>query len=362
MRGRFPKARAFIENNDGAMQAKIRWGVLGTANIAIKRFIPGVRASSNGIVSAIAARELSRAEAIATQLEIPRGYGSYEALLADPEIDAIYIPLPNAMHAEWTIAAARRGKPVLCEKPLAIDALEAQHVVDECARLGIALMEAFMYRFHPQHARVRELIASGAIGDVRAVRAAFMFLLEPLSGKNVRLSGGLAGGALMDVGCYAVNASRMLFGEEPQWASAQWDFREELGVDVALSGVLGFSDTRMATIDCSFRASGKSSYQVAGTRGRIEVLDAFTPDAASDVTILVTDAAGARRTQTLPGIDQYRAEAEAFADALLNDREVPIPPSDAVANMQAIDALKNSARLNGLRDRVATYPSRASRF
>jgi predicted dehydrogenase len=343
------------------MQSKIRWGILGTANIAIKRFIPGVRASSNGVVFAIAAREVARAEAIAAQLEIPCAYGSYEALLADPEIDAVYIPLPNAMHAQWTIAAARCGKPVLCEKPLAIDALEAQHVVDECARLGVPLMEAFMYRFHPQHARVRELIASGAIGDVRAVRAAFLFALDPLSVSNVRLSGALAGGALMDVGCYAVNAARMLFGEEPQWASAQWDFREDLGVEVALSGVLGFSDTRMATIDCSFRASGKSSYQVAGTRGRIDVLDAFTPDAASDVTIVVMDAAGTRRTETLSGIDQYRAEAEAFADTLLNRREVPILPSDAVANMRAIDALKNSARLDGLRDRVATYDSRVPR-
>jgi predicted dehydrogenase len=343
------------------MEAKIRWGVLGTANIAIKRFVPAVRASSNGVVSAIAARERSRAESIATQLEIPRAYGSYEALLADPEIDAVYIPLPNALHAQWTIAAARCGKPVLCEKPLAIDALEAQHVVDECARLGVPLMEAFMYRFHPQHARVAAMIAAGAIGDVCAVRAAFMFALEPLAGTNVRLSAGLAGGALMDVGCYAVNAARMLFGEEPQWASAQWDFREDLGIEVALSGVLGFSDTRMATIDCSFRASGKSSYQVAGSRGRIDVLDAFTPDAASDVTILITDAAGARRTETLPGIDQYRAQAEAFADALLHHRAVPIPPSDAVANMRAIDALKNSARLDGLRDRVATYESRVSR-
>ncbi len=337
------------------MRSKIRWGILGTANIAIKRFVPGVRASNNGVVAAIAARERSRAEAIATQLEIPRAYGSYEALLADPEIDAIYIPLPNALHAQWTLAAARHGKPVLCEKPLAIDALEAQHVADECARLGVPLMEAFMYRFHPQHARVRALLASGAIGEVRAVRAAFMFALEPLSGSNVRLSGGLAGGALMDVGCYAVSAARMLFGEEPHWASAQWDFREELGVDVALSGVLGFSDNRMATVDCSFRASGKSSYQVAGTRGRIDVLDAFTPDAANEVTILVTDAAGARRTETLPGIDQYRAEAEAFSDALLERRAVPLPASDAVANMRAIDALKNSARLGGLRDRVACY-------
>ena len=336
----------------------IRWGILGTANIAIKRFIPGVRASRNGVVHAIAARESARANEIASRLAIPNAYGSYEALLADPDVDAVYIPLPNAMHAQWTLAASRHGKPVLCEKPLAIDALEAQHVVDECARLGVPLMEAFMYRFHPQQARVRELIAAGAIGDVRAVRAAFMFSLDPLTGGNVRLSGELAGGALMDVGCYTVNATRMLFAEEPLWASAQWDFREDLGVDVALSGVLGFSDNRMATVDCSFRASGKSSYQVAGSRGRIDVLDAFTPDPASEVTLLVTDASGARTSETISGIDQYCAEAEAFADALLRRTAVPIAPSDAVANMRTIDALKNSARLGGLRDRVAIYSSR----
>ena len=339
------------------METKIRWGILGTANIALKRFVPGVRASRNGIVHAIAARDRSRALEVAARLEIPHHYGSYEALLDDPDVDAVYIPLPNSMHATWAIEAASRGKPVLCEKPLAIDALEAQHVVDTFASYGVPLMEAFMYRFHPQHARVRELIATGEIGDVAAVRASFSFRLDPLSGSNVRLNADLAGGALMDVGCYTANAARMLFDEEPLWASAQWDFREDLGVEVGLAGVLGFSDDRMATIDCGFRASGKSSYQVSGSRGRIDVLDAFTPEPSREAALVITDATGERRIETLPGVDQYRLEAEEFADALLEKRPPCIDPQDAVANMGAIDALRNSARLSGLRDGVVTYRS-----
>jgi predicted dehydrogenase len=332
-----------------ASAAPIRWGILSTANIAIKRFIPGVRASGNGVVAAIAARDQARADTVAEQLGIARAYGSYEALLADPEIDAVYIALPNALHAPWAIAAAEHGKPVLCEKPLARDAAEARHVVDVFAQRGVPLMEAFMYRFHPQHARVRELIDADAIGEVRAVRASFAFLLEPLSGRNVRLSGELAGGALMDVGCYAVNAARMLFAHEPLWASAQWDFRDDLGVEVALAGVLGFSDGRMATIDCGFRAAGKSSYQVAGTAGRIDLLDAFTPDPGRDVTIVITDVKGEQRFETLPGVDQYRLEAEEFSAALRGHRAPQIAATDAVANLRAMDALRASAHACGLR-------------
>lgn len=332
------------------MADRIRWGILSTANIATKRFIPGVATARNGAVVAIASRDAQRARDAATTLGIARAHGSYEALLADPEVDAIYNPLPNSMHAEWTLKAAEAGKPILCEKPLAVDAAEAALMVGGCKARGVPLMEAFMYRFHPQHARVRELIEAGTIGEVRAVRAAFTFLLDPFNPANVRLQGSLSGGALMDVGCYAVNAARMLFGEEPVGASATYDYREEFGVEVTLAGVLEFSDRRMATIDCGFQAAGPGWYMVAGTKGRIEVPVAFVTGEDA-TTVIVQDAEG-RREERIPGVNQYTLEAEEFADALIEGRPFRIPAEDGVANMRAIDALYRSAGAYGLRQDV----------
>ena len=329
------------------MAERVRWGILSTANIALKRFIPGAAGSHNGTVTAIASRDGARAKAAAERLGIARVYDSYEALLADPDVDAIYNPLPNSLHAEWTLKAAAAGKPVLCEKPLAASSAEAQEMISGCQRHGVLLMEAFMYRFHPQHARVRELLDADAIGTLRAVRTAFTFMLEPFDPKNVRLQGDLAGGALMDVGCYTVNAARMLFGEEPLWASAQWDFRKQFGVEVMLAGILGFSDGRMATFDCGFRAAGQGSYTAVGTKGQIEIPSAFVPSAAP-TSLVITDAEG-RREERIPGVDQYRLEAEEFADALLSGRPVRMPPGDAVATLRAIEALRGSARADGAR-------------
>ncbi len=333
------------------MENPIRWGILSTANIALKRFIPGVFDSRNGIVAAIASRDLGRARESAGRLGIAKAYGSYEALLADPDIDAVYNPLPNSLHAEWTLKAAAAGKAVLCEKPLALSSSEARAMIDGCRGHGVALMEAFMYRFHPQHARVRTLLAEGAIGELRAVRAAFTFLLEPFPRHNVRLQQNLGGGALMDVGCYAVNAMRMLFGEEPRWASAQWDFRDEFDVEVSAAGVLGFSDRRMGTFDCGFRAAGPGSYTVVGTKGQIDVLNAFVPGDA-DVSLLVTTGRE-RREECIVGVDQYRLEAEEFAAALLERRTPPIPVQDALGTLKTIEALRASARADGLRCEVA---------
>lgn len=334
------------------MSDKVRWGVLGTANIAIKRFIPGAAASSNGTVRAIASRNYPRAREVAARANIPVAYGSYRDLLDDPDIDAIYIPLPNTLHAEWTIAALAAGKPVLCEKPLAVSSDEAQRMIDAAREHGVPLMEAFMYRFHPQHARVRALLAAGEIGDVRAVRTAFTFQLEPFDPANVRLQKDLAGGALMDVGCYCVNAARMIFAEEPLWASAQWDFRDEFGVEVSLAGVLTFSDARTATFDCGFRAAGQGSYTIAGTKGQIDVPTAFVPQPA-DTTIRVI-AGSDYREERIPGVDQYCLEATEFADALLAARPPSIPPEDAVATLRAIEALHLSAAADGRRIRITS--------
>ncbi len=332
------------------MSDPIRWGILSTANIGVKRFIPGVRRSSNGVVAAIASRNEQRAREVAEQLGIPRAYGSYEALLADPQIDAIYNPLPNSLHARWTLAAAAAGKPILCEKPLAVDSREAQRMIDGARAHDVLLMEAFMYRFHPQHALVRDLIDGGAIGALRFVRAAFTFMLEPFKPANVRLQRDLAGGALMDVGCYTVNAARMLFAREPQWASAQWDFRPEFGVEVSLAGILGFGDGRTATFDCGFRAAGQGSYSAVGTSGQIDVPTAFVP--SPDETIVrIVNAAGMRE-ERVAGVDQYQLEAEEFADALRARRPLRIPPDDAVQTLRAIEALHRSAANDGRREPI----------
>lgn len=325
------------------MADRLRWGVLGAANIGLKRVIPAIQASSNGRVVALASRDIAKGRAAAAPLGIERVYGSYEELLADSGVDAIYNPLPNSLHAAWTIRAAEAGKAVLCEKPLASDAAEAQRMVDACARHGVPLMEAFMYRFHPQNVRVRELLAQGAIGAVGQVRAGFSFRMDPLNPANVRLQHDLAGGALMDVGCYAVNASRMVFGEEPLRAAAWRDFDERFGVDVALAGVLEYPGRRFATVDCSFTSGHSDWYSIVGSAGTIEAPRAFTPH-SDETVIVITGEDNVRHEERFAGVDQYCLMAEAFAAAVLAGAPVPCPPGDAVRNMRAIDALARAAQ------------------
>ncbi len=329
---------------------RIRWGILSTANIGVKRFIPGAQKSGNGVVLAIASRDRARAEKVAAQLQIPRAYGTYQELLADPDVDAIYNPLPNSLHAEWTLAAAAAGKPVLCEKPLALDAGQARSMIEGCRERGVLLMEAFMYRFHPQHQLVQRLIEAGAVGEVRFVRSNFMFMLEPFPKSNVRLSAPLGGGALMDVGCYCVNAARMVFGREPLAGSALWDVRAEFGVEISLAGVLEFSEGGLATFDCGFRAPGQGAYTVVGSLGQIEVPNAFVP-APTPVKVRVTGPSGLEEHE-VGGVDQYQLEAEEFADALITGRPLRIPAEDALGTLAAIEALTDSARADGRRQPV----------
>ncbi len=326
------------------MAQKLRWGVLGAANIARKAVIPAIQASSNGVVVAIASRDHAKAQAVATELGIERIHHGYESLLADSQVDAIYNPLPNSLHARWTILAAEAGKAVLCEKPLARDAAEAQHMVDVCARLDVPMMEAFMYRFHPQNVRVRSLLKSGAIGNVAQVRAGFGFRMSPLNPENVRLQQDLAGGALMDVGCYAVNASRMVFDDEPLLAMAWRDYDATFGLDVALAGVLEFPHRHFASVDCSFTSGYSGWYMVIGSDGTIEVPRAFTPR-TDNTMIVMTGADNVRHEEPIAGVDQYRLMVEAFAAAVLAGAPVPCLPDDAVRNMRAIDALARAAAL-----------------
>ena len=322
--------------------APLRWGILSTARIARTRFIPGVRAGSEGTVAAIASRDAGRAQAAAAELSIPRAHGSYEALLADPEVDAVYIGLPNGLHPEWTVRAAAAGKHILCEKPVARTRADAAAMAAAAAEAGVILMEAFMYRLHPQHARVLDLIREGTIGDPVFVRATFCFAMarERREARDVRLQEGLHGGALMDVGCYAVNAARYLFGAEPVEVAALARRDPDFGVDTAFAATLRFPGDRLAQIDGSFDASGTQRYEVAGAGGTIQVERAFLPgDGGGAVRI---NAGGEARVEAVPGADQYALESDHMARSVRAGRLLP-PAEDGVLQAAVIEALYGSA-------------------
>ena len=319
-----------------------RWGILSTARIARTRFVPGVRAGTEGRVAAIASREQARAEAAARELGIPLAHGSYEALLADPGIDGVYVGLPNGLHPEWTIKAAQAGKHVLCEKPAARGRADAQRMVDACRAAGVVLMEAFMYRLHPQHARVRELIEQGTIGEPAFVRASFCFHMAPerRAQRDVRLQPELEGGALMDVGCYAINAARYVFGAEPVEVSAQQRVDPEFGVDTSFAAVLRFPDDRFAVIDGSFDVSGTQRYEIAGPGGTILVERAFLPGDAPAAIHVSTGRE--RRTEEVAAVDQYALEADHFARSVRAGGLLP-PVEDGLTQATVIGALYESA-------------------
>lgn len=318
------------------MSDKIRWGILSTANIG-RRVIPAIHSSYNGEVAAVCSRSLERAREFAAEQNVPRAYGSYEELLADEAIDAIYNPLPNSMHAEWSIKAAEAGIPTLCEKPFARDAPEAQSIVDAFAARSVPLAEAFMYRFHPQHAKAQAIVAAGGIGELQLISASFTF---PISGDtgNIRLSKELAGGALMDVGCYCVNLMRFMTGEEPQRVTASGHIGAATGVDEALVATLEFPSGVFGHLETGLRAYRQHAYTLKGTRGMITVPSSFVPDKAAD-TLVQHWQDDDYVEHVIPAIDHYQLMVEDFADALLKRRPPRFPPTDAVSNMVVVDQL-----------------------
>ncbi len=323
------------------MTSKIRWGILSTAGIGKRRVIPAMKLANYGEVTAVASRDLERAKAFAAELGIPKAYGSYEELINDPDIDAIYNPLPNSEHAKWSILCAEAGKPVLCEKPLAIDAAESQKMVDAFTSRGVPFAEGFMYRFHPQAVKVKELVANGAIGVLNTISASFTFNIADES--NIRLSKELAGGALMDVGCYCVNVMRFMTGEEPLTAKALADFGAKSGVDERLVGLLKFPSGVLGHFDCGLRVQHLHTYELRGTEGRIQVEKGFTvqPNETPIIRIWCGDK---YEEITVPAVNHYTLMAEDFADALLNKRPPLFAGQDGVANMRVIDMLLADAR------------------
>ena len=322
--------------------SKVRWGILSTADIGMAQVTPAIQQASNCEVVAIASRTADRAAAAAAELGIPGSYDSYQALLAADDVDAVYIPLPNDMHAEWTIKAAAAGKHVLCEKPLALSAAQATEMAEACLEAGVKLGEAFMYRHHPSWVEARQLVTDGAIGELQAITSWFSYFNDDPTDIRNRLDNG--GGALMDVGCYNINLSRMLFGAEPISIQAAVRRDPVMGIDTLTSAVLEFPGGGQSTFTCSTRAENYQEVHIVGSTGRIEIEIPFNIPPDRETRIYLTrggDPPIAPDTETLTfdPVDQYTIQAELFARAILDDADVPVPIEDAIANMSVIETI-----------------------
>ncbi len=308
----------------------------------MEKVTPAIQKAANSEVVAVASRKIETAQAAATRLGIPNAYGSYQELIGSDEVDAVYIPLPNHLHAEWTMKAAAAGKHVLCEKPLALSALEAKEMADACSAAGVKLAEAFMYRHHPSWVEALGLVGEGAIGELRAVQTWFSYFNDDPD--NIRNVADYGGGAVMDVGCYAINLSRMLFKAEPSRIEASVHRDPRFGVDVMTSALLEFPGGGQGVFTCSTQAEPDQRVHIVGTTGRIDIEIPFNIPPDRETRIFVTSGgeppvAPDTREVRFPASDVYTIQAELFAQAILDDTEVAVPITDAIANMKVIDAI-----------------------
>lgn len=313
---------------------KIRWGVLSTANIGRTQVIPAIFRAENAEMSAISSRG-DRVYAAARELGIPKAYESYEALLDDPEIDAVYIPLPNNLHKEWVIKAAEKGKHVLCEKPAALSAQEAKEMIEACEANGVKFMEAFMYQLHPQHARVKEIIASGEIGEVKLIKSSHSFYLNNREG-DIRMDKTMGGGSIYDVGSYCVQVIRHLTDSEPVKVQAIAELDEATGIDLTSTVYMKMDNGIKAMFDCSFDMINRNEYEVIGTEGKIKVPFAFRPDINGGIGKVVIQNNGMTREEKIYG-DIYRMEIEQFSRAILDGGEPVITTESTLKNMAVLD-------------------------
>ena len=322
------------------MSGRFAWGVLSTAKIGVEKVIPAMQASMLCRIEAIASRDLAAAERVAAAHGIARAYGSYEALLADPAIEAIYNPLPNHLHVPWTLRALAAGKHVLCEKPIALTAAEAEQLVAAQAQSGRLVAEAFMVRHHPQWQRVRELVRSGAIGELRAVQTLFSYFLRDPA--NVRNRADIGGGGLYDIGCYAIATARYLFGAEPERVAALIERDPDMGIDRLSSALMAFPGGRHLTFTCSTQSAVHQRVTVLGTTGRIEIPVPFNPPGDRACRIIIDDGrdlfGGGAREETFAATDQYGVQGDAFVRAVRGEAAWAFPVIDAVANMRVIEA------------------------
>lgn len=327
------------------MSKVIKWGIMSTAAIGQSALIPAIMDAFDNEVAAISSSSLEKAKDVAAKFNIPKAYGSYEEMLKDSDIDAVYIPLPNHLHAEWVKKAAEAGKHILCEKPAALNAEEAKGMIEFCKQKNVVFMEAFMYQFHPQHQRVKDIIASGEIGEVKIMRSAFAFYMNPSDrGINIRTKPDMGGGSVYDVGSYCLNAIRDILDSEPVkiFAQAQIDPTHE--IDMLTTGVIEMKNGARAVFDSSFDASFNAGYEVVGTKGIIEVPRAFRADIhEGEGIIIIKDANSVVRKEIIQG-HQYTLEVEHFAECIREGKDPVYSGEKTIQNMKAIDAVYESIK------------------
>jgi predicted dehydrogenase len=341
----FPN-RAFVKAEATNMQ-KIRWGILSTAKIGTQKVIPAMQAGKYGTVAAICSRSIDSAKLAAAPLKIPKAYGTYEELLADPEIDAVYNPLPNHMHVDWSIKCLEAGKHVLCEKPIGMSTREAEQLLQAAERHPrLKVMEAFMYRLHPQWQLAKKLATEGQIGELRTIQSFFSY--HNVDGKNIRNIADVGGGGLMDIGCYCISQPRFIFGAEPRRALGIVEYDPNFKTDRLASAILEFPGNgtfpnRTAAFTCATQLSPYQRVNIFGTEGRIEIEIPF--NAPTDRPCKLWHQRGTEiREHSLETANQYTIQCDLFAMAILENKPVPTPLSDAVANMRAIEAVAASAK------------------
>ncbi len=327
------------------MLKKVRWGVLGVANIAVKKVIPAMQKGGLTEVAAIASRDLDKAKEAASQLGISKAYGSYEELLADPEIDAVYNPLPNHLHVPWSIKAAEAGKHVLCEKPIAMSVAETQTLIRARDAAGVLMGEAFMVKTHPQWLRAREIVRSGEIGELRSISSVFSYFNRDAA--NVRNVPAYGGGGLMDVGCYPITMSRFIFGRDPVRVSAVVTIDPEFGTDDLASAVLDFGPGE-TVFTCSTQLVPYQTFQAFGTKGRVQIEIPYNAPPDRPCRIFVDNGknlfGAGLRTEEIPICDQYTIQGDAFSRSILEGKPVPVPMEDALRNMTVIEAVFKAGR------------------
>jgi predicted dehydrogenase len=323
---------------------KVRFGVLSSAKIGVTKVIPALQNSELCEVTALASRNQDKAAKICAQLGIDTWYGSYEELLADPDIDAVYNPLPNHLHVPWSVEVLKAGKHVLCEKPLALSADEAESLVRAAASFPhLKIMEAFMYRFHPQWRKAKELVANGAVGKLKMVQSFFSYFND--DGANIRNIASMGGGGLMDIGCYCLSLSRWLYDDMPKRVCCCGEYDSSFGTDTLVSGLLEF-EAGMASFTCSTLLAPYQRVNILGDAGRIEIMIPFNAPADRE-TVIHLYREGSKETLSFDVCDQYSVQADAFASAIRDDREVFTPLSDGVMNMRLMEQCVKSISTGG---------------
>lgn len=319
-------------------EKKVRWGIMSTASIGKRSVIPGIQESKRNVVKAVASRSLENAQAFADELNIPQAYGSYEELLKDPTIDAVYIPLPNHLHKEWTVKAAEAGKHILCEKPIALDEKEALEMIEACNKADVLLAEAYMYRHQPRYEDIKKLMRNGEIGEIRGIHGVFTFNGAQNS-ENIRFTKEWGGGSIYDVGCYPISAARFLLDEEPTAVTAHALFSPEHGnVDMMAAGLMEFSKGVSLTFDCGMWADFRNTLEILGAKGRIVMNAAFLGDQSYQII-----KNGQIRQVNDENINPYALQADNFAESILDGKPLKFPNEDIIHNIKAVKSVLTSA-------------------